>query len=147
MGRVTELKDKISAKKRRLSCVLTLWSLAVFAFLLLRFLYLRFGFGIPCPLYAVTGILCPGCGTFRAIGALVQAAVWQAVRYNALAVVLLPALVLLCIRDTIRYVRAAPHVPISRPEKIFVVGVVVVSVLYAAMRNLPFFDVLRPTVL
>jgi len=82
---------------------------------------------------------------FRAIGALLQAAVWQAVRYNALAVVLLPALVLLCIRDTIRYVHAAPPVPTSRSEKIIVVGVVVISALYAAMRNLPFFEVLRPT--
>jgi len=84
---------------------------------------------------------------FRATGALLQAAVWQAVRYNALAVILLPALVLLCIRETIRYVQAAPPVPTSRPEKIIVVGLVVVCVLYAAMRNFPLFDVLRPTAL
>jgi len=82
---------------------------------------------------------------FRAIGALLQAAVWQAVRYNALAVVLLPALAILCIRDTIRYVHAAPPVSTSRQEKIIVVGVAIVSVLYAVMRNLPFFEALRPT--
>jgi len=82
---------------------------------------------------------------FRALGALLHAAVWQAVRYNALAVVLLPALAIYCIRDAIRYVRAAPPVPTSRREKIIVVGVAVVSVLYAVMRNLPFFEALRPT--
>ena len=147
MGRVAESVDNVSAKRRRISRALTLWSLIVFAFLVLRLLYLRFGFGIPCPLYAVTGLLCPGCGTFRAIGALVQAAVWQAIRYNAIAVVLLPALVILCIRDTIRYIRAAPPVLTSRPEKNIVVGVAIISVLYAIIRNLPFFEVLRPTVL
>ena len=145
MGRMTEPEEKISAKRRRISRALILWSLSALVFLLLRLLYLRFGLGIPCPLYTITGLLCPGCGTFRAIGALVHAAVWQAIRYNALAVVLLPALAILCIRDTIRYVNAAPPVPTSRPEKIIVVGVAIISALYAVMRNLPFFEVLRPT--
>jgi len=114
------------------------------AFILLRLLYLRFGFGVPCPLYAVTGLLCPGCGMFRAIGALFRADVWQAVRYNALSVVLLPVLTVYCIRDTVRYVRAAPPIPSSRRELVFSIVAVAGSVVYATMRNLPFLEILRP---
>jgi hypothetical protein len=36
-----------------------------------------------CPLYTWTGWLCPGCGTLRALHALLHLDVVQALRYNA----------------------------------------------------------------
>jgi len=127
----TEAGRRNSTMSQRFIRAVSLWMLLAFASALFRLLYLRFEFGIPCPFYTITGLLCPGCGMFRAIGALLGAAVWQAVRYNALAVILLPVLAIYRIRDTIRYVRAAPPISTSRPEMIFVVGAVAVSILYS----------------
>ena len=145
MGHVAEPGDHSFAKKQRITRAVSVWILLLLAFIFLRFVYLRFGFAIPCPLYALTGFLCPGCGMFRAVGALLQAEVWQAVRYNALAVILLPILVVYSIRATIRYIKASPPVLSKRLETVFIIGTAVVSVLYAMLRNIPFFDFLRPT--
>lgn len=43
-----------------------------------------------CPFHAATGLLCPGCGTTRALAALVQGHLHQALHANALFVALLP---------------------------------------------------------
>jgi len=43
-----------------------------------------------CPFYALTGIHCPGCGSTRALAALLHGNVTQALRYNRLFVELLP---------------------------------------------------------
>ena len=145
MGYVAKSDHHSAAKKQRITRAVSLWMLLALAFIILRFISLRFDVAIPCPLHTVTGLFCPGCGMFRAIGALTQAAVWQAIRYNALSVVLLPILAIYCVRDTIRYICATPPVPSSRPEKVFIIGAAVVSVLYAMLRNLPYFEILRPT--
>ncbi len=44
----------------------------------------------PCPIHALTGLLCPGCGATRAIAALLHGQLQQAVHLNALFVILLP---------------------------------------------------------
>jgi len=118
--------------------------LLALAFILLRGLYLHFNIGIPCPIHAVTGLFCPGCGMFRAIGALLSGSLLQAIRYNVLSVILLPILAIYCVRDTIRYINAAPPAPTNRPELVFVIGAVALSVLYAVLRNIPYFEILQP---
>ena len=144
MKQANEPSRYTSTVRQRVIRAASLWLLLLLAFILLRIIYLRFNFGIPCPLYSITGLFCPGCGMFRAIGALSQAAILQAVRYNALALILLPVLAIYCIRDTIRYIQATPPSPASRAEMILIVGLVAVSMLYAALRNLPYFEILRP---
>lgn len=42
-----------------------------------------------CPLYAQTGIYCPGCGTSRALLALADGQLPQAARYNILTITLI----------------------------------------------------------
>jgi len=144
MKRITDLFSHPSTKRQRVFRVVFLWTFIVAIFLVLRFVYLRFGFGIPCPLHAVTGLYCPGCGMFRASLALMRGEIWQAVRYNAFAVILLPLLFILSIRGTARYIRAALPVPAGRLEMIVVVGIAAASVLFAAARNLPLLAMLRP---
>lgn len=45
-----------------------------------------------CPFYMLTGWLCPGCGSQRAISALLHVEIMQAIRYNIMLVVALPFL-------------------------------------------------------
>ena len=65
----------------------------VLILLLLFFLFdARLG-GFPqCPFYLLTGWFCPGCGSQRAISALVHGDVFQALRYNTLMMMFLPLL-------------------------------------------------------
>ena len=123
----------------------SLWVLVLFIFLALRLVYNRLGFAVPCPLRSVTGLFCPGCGTFRALGALMGGNILQATRYNALILVFLPTLLVMCGRDTIRYIHDAKPTHTSRMEMILSIGAVIVSLIYTIARNLPFFATLQPT--
>ncbi|WP_162539040.1 DUF2752 domain-containing protein [Granulicella sp. WH15] len=44
----------------------------------------------PCPIHALTGLLCPGCGATRSLAALLHGHLQQAFHLNALFVILLP---------------------------------------------------------
>ena len=52
------------------------------------------GFFPPCPLFKVTGLQCPGCGTTRALHALVHGDVAAAVRWNPFTMGLVPLVLL-----------------------------------------------------
>lgn len=49
-----------------------------------------------CVFYMLTGLKCPGCGSQRAIHALLHLRIGDAFRYNALLVLSIPFLGLLC---------------------------------------------------
>jgi hypothetical protein len=49
----------------------------------------------PCMLHATTGLHCPGCGATRCLHAMLHGEFEQAVAYNPLAPVLIPAFALL----------------------------------------------------
>jgi hypothetical protein len=60
--------------------------------LLYRFPPERYTFYPRCPFHAATGLLCPGCGTTRALGALVHGDVGSALRFNPLMPALMAAM-------------------------------------------------------
>jgi len=47
-----------------------------------------------CPVHALTGLHCPGCGAWRALGSLAEADLIAAAAYNPLLVLTLPLLLL-----------------------------------------------------
>lgn len=51
------------------------------------------GFFPPCPVHALTGLYCPGCGATRMLYYLVHGEPWTAFRYNPLAFFCLPYVV------------------------------------------------------
>lgn len=50
----------------------------------------RFSFYPACPIHQILGIDCPGCGATRALAALLRGHLIEALRLNALFVLLLP---------------------------------------------------------
>jgi len=49
------------------------------------------GFYPPCIFHKITGLYCPGCGTTRALHALLHGRILDAISYNAAILILLPS--------------------------------------------------------
>ncbi|QQL45319.1 DUF2752 domain-containing protein [Sulfuriroseicoccus oceanibius] len=84
-----------------------------------------------------TGLHCPGCGLSRATLALSEGRVADAMKFNAMGIVLLPvALLALCI-ETIGWVfQANPPVRLLlRPRLSTAIAIMVIA--FAVLRNLP----------
>jgi hypothetical protein len=77
------------SRRRRITHALLAAALLLGAAL---FLYppTRFSFYPVCPVHLYLGLFCPGCGATRALAALLRGRVMEAMRLNALFVLLLP---------------------------------------------------------
>ena len=91
------------------------------------------GFYPFCPLHRLTGWLCPGCGSLRAIHELLHGNVVAAFRLNALLVVALPVLAGLAVRWGYRSHRGRP-VSFGVSGRAFWVGFTIV-LLFGILRN------------
>jgi hypothetical protein len=90
-----------------------------------------------CPLYATTGIYCPGCGGLRGVNDLTDGHVWQAASSNLLLVLVIPFAVLVLARWahaawTGRDVAAVPAMP-----RAVTTGLIVLVVVFTVARNIP----------
>jgi hypothetical protein len=90
-----------------------------------------------CPLYAVTGLYCPGCGGLRGVNDLTDGHVGQALSSNLLLALLVPVVLLAMGRWTYaawtgRDLTALPAVPQAVKA-----GLVVLVVAFTLARNLP----------
>jgi hypothetical protein len=101
-----------------------------------------------CPFLALTGWYCPGCGTTRALHALLHGNVAQAFAYNSVAFIAVPVLawsLVRSLRDWQRGPRAEPaglrHNPAVPPAL-----VLLLLVAYWVLRNIPAypFSLLAP---
>lgn len=96
------------------------------------------GFFPVCPLYAMTGLLCPGCGMTRGFHAFFSGDFLGAMRYNAL----LPVFFLL-----FAYFGVSMFLVLTRGRglsfKIFrpasILALLIVLIVFAVVRNLPYY--------
>ncbi|GAA3852787.1 DUF2752 domain-containing protein [Saccharothrix violaceirubra] len=87
----------------------------------------------PCPLFALTGIQCPACGSTRMVHALIHGDVVAAWHFNAVMLVAgLPLLAWLWVR-WLRAARRGTAAPVGNRVG---VPVLVVAVLWMLVRNL-----------
>jgi len=87
-----------------------------------------------CPFYAVTHLLCPGCGGTRAIYELLHLNVGAALHYNALVTILAPMAFLWlswCFYSVYRYDRF----PAVRRPRAIAVAVGVLALSFAVVRD------------
>ena len=98
---------------------------------------------IPCVIHSLTGYDCPGCGMTRAFVAVSKLDFKAAFEYNALAITLIPVLIIFLVCQEVRYVRTGSRLSRNRGVKRFEVALVVlmvlVTVLYGILRNIPGF--------
>ena len=99
----------------------------------------------PCPLHYFTGLYCPGCGSLRALHALLHGDLRQAIAMNALTVILLPFIGFGLVSEIYMQFRERPLVAMRMPANC-IRTLFAVIVLFGIARNLPFhpFDLLAP---
>lgn len=86
-----------------------------------------------CVFYSVTGLKCPGCGTQRALHAMLAGNLAAAWHYNAFWVVMLPVIALLLGAEGLR--KRAPRLYVAVNSKWVVAAVLVAVVAWWIARN------------
>lgn len=86
-----------------------------------------------CPSRLVTGLFCPGCGTGRALHALVHGDLASAFRLNALALAAVPVFLALAFRAALR-----PDRPLPVPPLWLRLALYALLAFFLVARNLPF---------
>lgn len=95
----------------------------------------RWPFYPRCFLHEATGLLCPGCGSLRALHQLLHGHLAAAVHFNPLLVVSLPLLAWQALRLALRY-PAGRAAPLSiRPA--WLCAALAVLVVFTVLRNVP----------
>lgn len=116
--------------------------LAVFVVLLGVAVYFNFDPANPslskffpkCPFYTITGLKCPGCGSQRAIHALLNVDLARAAHYNALFLVAVPLIALYWIADLVKKRHPALDNVLSHPITIIILLIAVVA--WTILRNI-----------
>ena len=102
-----------------------------------------FHWGIPCPIHAVTGLYCPGCGVSRMCMALLRLDFKEAASWNLGIFTVLPAAVAVFFWQAVRYVRTG-DARLQKWQDILIWGMIGWLVVFTILRNLPWFSFLAP---
>ena len=89
-----------------------------------------------CPLHAMTGLHCPGCGSLRAMHSLLHGDLAGAIRFNALLILSLPFLACLgvnSVRASLRKARLD-----TGPRTVWIWIFFAMMLTFGVLRNLPF---------
>lgn len=98
-----------------------------------------------CPLFALTGLYCPGCGGMRAVNDVTNGNLRAAVSSNVLALTLLPVVVgwwLIEVRNRWRGVHVVPFTRRHASTTTYLAAVVAVG--FMVLRNTPWGAALAP---
>ncbi len=104
--------------------------------IVLRFPPSQYTFYLRCPIYQTLHIECPGCGTTRALAAMLHGNFSAALHFNALTAVMLP---LICAYVILCYIRLLRTEPFRWPQLPYVsiYAALAVAVIFTIARNLP----------
>ena len=92
-----------------------------------------------CQLHSLTGLHCPGCGTTRAVHALLNGRLEQALAHNPLALIILPVLGYHLFFSLHSWWTGRPRPPSPRWMRIGHKVLVVLLLLFLVLRNIPVY--------
>lgn len=113
---------------------------------LLYYLNIRYGIGLICISNKLTGLYCSGCGMTRAVFSLLKLDFYQAFRYNAFSILLLPILLLYFLSYIYFWLFNKPNIIIKKIPQSFWIIIVILLLIYGVIRNIPSFSYLAPTI-
>jgi len=99
----------------------------------------------PCPVRYLTGLYCPGCGSLRALHALLHGDLRRALAMNPMMVVTLPFVTYGLVSAALVELRGKGLPQVMLPAS-WIRALCVAIILFAIARNLPFhpFNLLAP---
>ena len=124
----------MEVQQRRVWVALAAGAAVAGAAVLLRFPPAVYSFYPRCPIHEYLHLQCPGCGSTRALAALLHGHVAEALHLNALFVMLLPFLAGYAAVCCYRAWNAAEF-RWPQPPKMAMYGVLVVAIVFTVERN------------
>jgi len=94
--------------------------------------------GIPCPVLAVTGFYCPGCGMTRAAISLLHLDIYQSFRYNALLFFIPPLYGIYHLANKYKWKKSSGTIMLF---------MLFLTIGYGIARNMPLLSWMAPTAL
>lgn len=111
--------------------------IAIILGILFIYIFLKYNIGIPCIFHKLTNLYCPGCGMTRAFISLIKLDLYQAFRYNMLVIIYVPFFIIYGVN---KYILKNKY---KIPRFIFYI-LLVITILFAILRNIPNFSFLAP---
>jgi hypothetical protein len=130
----------LKSTKRRATATWILWLLLLLAIgtvgsILYFFDPSSYGFYPTCLFHRTTGLLCPGCGSLRALHQMLHGHIWTAFRYNPTLVTSMPFLAVLAGLVSIAWFRDKP-VTFAVPRK-WLLLIIGIGLAFSIWRNIP----------
>lgn len=133
--------------KKRFAILIGLITAIALVGIVYYFCFIKNGILIPCLFYQITGLYCPGCGITRMILSLLRLDFYQAFRFNPLIFIALPFIIVLFIDMFFKWlVGKENYLYMKINDKAWIV-LLIITLLFGVLRNLPFFEYFIPTVI
>lgn len=137
------MEDKLNACFLSMKKKITITIILLISLITYLLLGNYFHIYIHCPIKAITGLYCPGCGITRMLLSIIQLDFYQAFRYNPLLFITLPIFIIFFLNALITK-KEPLYNKIS--NKVWTI-IIIIFIAYGILRNIPFFDYLAPTIL
>ena len=134
----------MTEKKKRTLIVIILFISALLFLLIYKRINSIYHIGITCIFHRITKLYCPGCGMTRAIFALLNLNLKQAIRNNILVVLVMPFIIIYIINYAYIWINNLK----KDPSKIFPewlwYTLLIITILFGIIRNIKYFYWLNP---
>lgn len=124
------------SNKKKLFLIVLIFSIVIFNLLFLYYI------DYECPFHKYLNIWCSGCGGMRMLKEIINLNFYQAFRYNPLLFILLIFFIIFVIVEIFIYIKKKV---IYIPSYKYLIGLLIILIIYMILRNIPMFSYLIPT--